>query len=152
MKLLNFVGENWTAPLEISMDHRQSDFQKSSDLWSWVGAVYLHESTSIWLMSLAYSQKFMQVFMFHAALLRSIFPCGCISQCPLFHGFLFQFLLFSISQSFILFSWLLEHLNKDGQNLCHWCKSHHKSSSVNITPKHDPYSYTDKNLHHLHGC
>lgn len=62
--------------------------------------------------------------LFHAALLNTISPCGWISCCPLFHGFLLQFLLFSISQPFILISWLIERLHKDNQDLCHWCKSH----------------------------
>ena len=126
--------------------HQPKIRQRSLLLWKSLLRVNLHLINVSCIFSEIYA-----AFMVHAALLRTIFPCGRVGRCPLFHGFLFQFLLFSISLPSILFSWLVEHLNKDRQDLCHWCKSHHTSSSGNIMPQHDPYSYTDKNLHHLHG-
>lgn len=42
-----------------------------------------------------------------------------ISCCPFLHGFFLKFLLLCISLSFVLFSWFLEQLHENDQNLCH---------------------------------
>ena len=60
------------------------------------------------------------VIRFRAIGINALFLCR-MSCSLLFHGFLFQFLLFSICQLLILVTCFIEHFTEDGQDLCN-CK------------------------------